>query len=1155
MASYDHVMQEDFMQLREAWQDSMISVRELQRAILKARSEEKDWNTDKNSFEDAYNAENRMHGISRIEDEYYKRNLFDPMMDAFHDFMKYFNLSEAEAVSYMVSKTGLERNQFYAFSHGAEQKAKEIIEKKKKELKQQLDDGTIDSKEYLKKQRELDDSLRDEARKIIAAFKDDYKVKQLKGLYEQGTIPYSELLLKLEELRKKYVMREKPLTDDEGNVVSDNYYDENVRDYSGLSGLLGGERLAEINAMKDIARSIVDKEQAREMWATINDMIRELHKATTEAAMNVVDAVEVDADLKEQRDSGELGLIPYLRETEARRNEYSDLWKKVNASNAWTLKKSYDSGLISRNNYEYVKGMFDFYMPLRGWDGTEAHDEYDYVDSPGTAYSPTVVKTHGRLSAADNPLAYIRSMATSAIVSGNKNVMKEHFRRFVMNHPSRLVTLDKQWYERIGTDAEGVGVWVARHPDIPENATADEVAGIVEAFTEEMKQKAKDGNATQHKGNLRIQYPQTKAEAKEHHVEVVFNGETYVLYINGDPRAAQALNGTRRREAQRRAGESSRAAAFGRWLAANYTSKSPSFTIANLARDITMATAVAAVKENPAYVKHLTANLAKLLVPRARRGGAMMPSLMHKYLNGTLDMDDKTERYFYEFMTNGGETGFTALQDIDDIKKLMEKEFRKENRRQLDPRRALSSLGEFLEYTNRCVEDLTRFATYMASREAGRGVAQSVSDAKNITLNFNRKGTGEKGNATMRNLYVFVNPAVQSLQTIGYLAKHFPKAFTLVTCSWVAAGVLTPLLNQLIVNMFGGDDDKEVYWSLPDYVRRQNFCLYVPWAKRFVQIPLAQEFRVSYGLGEAATTFFSGHAEFWDSASDIGKQFLDLLPLDFTGSGGNPVASLMPSAVKPVTDVAFNTSFTGYPIWKDTPWNQDEPAFQKAYSRTPSFLVSASQLINGWTGGNEHLKGAWEKTTLGKYANNPAVVQHLMAGYFGGMYTFLTEGGGTLWTIVHGKMPQDMQVPVYNRFINNPKDRTQSGGIRMGDAYWKLMNESKETDSMFRGFKKDTQSQDEAVRKRGEEITAMKDAIEKKAVADSKGEAFESPVEIDNKLERRWLRSQAIKEYNKDIEKQKDMIERHVEDDSIVVQAEANIKEIEAEMVSVLKGM
>ena len=115
----------------------------------------------------------------------------------------------------------------------------------------------------------------------------------------------------------------------------------------------------------------------------------------------------------------------------------------------------------------------------------------------------------------------------------------------------------------------------------------------------------------------------------------------------------------------------------------------------------------------------------------------------------------------------------------------------------------------FVEFLNRMIEDSNRFAVYMTSIQYGRSIDEAVNDAKNVTLNFNRKGTGEHSWQTIRNLYLFINPAVQSLQTLGALAKHHPFKFTAVTASWLVSGVLVPIVNAALMQIaaaFGGGD-------------------------------------------------------------------------------------------------------------------------------------------------------------------------------------------------------------------------------------------------------------------------------------------------------------------------------------------------------------
>ena len=349
---------------------------------------------------------------------------------------------------------------------------------------------------------------------------------------------------------------------------------------------------------------------------------------------------------------------------------------------------------------------------------------------------------------------------------------------------------------------------------------------------------------------------------------------------------------------------------------------------------------------------------------------------------------------------------------------------------------------------------MTRFATYMASRQSGRSVRQSTTDAKNITLNFNRKGSGEMGNATYRNLQIFVNPAIQSLQNVASMAMDHPVKFSLYTGMVALIGAAQVFATQLLWSLFGGgdgDDDKwnavDEYWKLPTWQRRNNLVMWIPGTNKFAMIPLAPEFRVFHGFGETLTTTLQGKSD-ENPALELMSQTADLLPLDFAGNNGNPLVNLAPTVVQPLLQVRLNTDFTGRPLYKDNDFNKYEPSFQKAYVGTPSWLIKSSEFINDFT-------------KIGQYANNPAVVDHLLKGYYGGLYSFFTQLGGTMVTLGTGNMPDAQEVPIMNRVITEPRETQQNGKIKMPDWYYDLSDESKRRQNELSGFKKDYMKGDE----------------------------------------------------------------------------------------------
>ncbi|MBQ9077611.1 MAG: hypothetical protein IJY31_07220, partial [Muribaculaceae bacterium] len=518
-----------------------------------------------------------------------------------------------------------------------------------------------------------------------------------------------------------------------------------------------------------------------------------------------------------------------------------DLWEKINAATKETLRKSYDCGLMDKATYEKVRDMYEYYVPLRGWDCEVASNEYEYLTANRLMLSPALKVAKGRTSLADDPLATIGFMAESSIVQGNRNKMKQKFLNFILNNPTDLVSVSEQWYVL----DNATGDWEARNPIIPENATGDEVAAIVEQFEQEME--ALGDKATKKRDGLKLSMNITKREGQEHVVRVKRNGKEYCLYINGSPRAAQAINGLTNPDVND--GSLYRAAkALKHWMASMFTSKNPAFIATNLSRDVIWAGTAVAIKEDAAYTARYTKNVSKCLLK------AQLPRLLVKFKNGTLDMNNELERYFEEFIRNGGETGFTQLNTVEDYKRNIKRFVKEAQGKGSITQKAWNGLWNSVEFLNRSAEDTTRFMVYMTSRQMGRDMARSIYDAKEITVNFNKKGSGGLGASVMNFSYIFFNATIQSLANFGKLMANHPAKTTIALTLFSSAGFLVPMLNLAIQAMLGGDDDDEnSYWDLPEWVRRNNIVLYVPWSENgYITIPLPHEMRPFYGMGEIA---------------------------------------------------------------------------------------------------------------------------------------------------------------------------------------------------------------------------------------------------------------------------------------------------------------
>jgi site-specific DNA-cytosine methylase len=737
--------------------------------------------------------------------------------------------------------------------------------------------------------------------------------------------------------------------------------------------------------------------------------------------------------------------------------EVQALWNATDAATKKILRDGFKAGMMSKDAYEYVKGMYSHYIPLRGWDGTTADQVWDYIGGGKGAFNQTLKTAHGRTSIADDPIAYIENMAESGILLNNKNWVKQHLMLLAQNHPTSLLTLNKAWYVK-STDANGNEEWIPATPHITSQMNSNQVKAAIDAFEQKMENMAQTGDATQQRDGLNIAYPQTHSEEREHEVRVMKDGEEYVIYVNGDPQLAQAMNNTRaHRVREIQSGKLDRAAAWlGRKMAAAYTSLSPLFIPSNYFRDLTMTLASTAIREDGRYNYLLRKNLATSWNLGFMLKDYQNGKLREKVSNGNAT---KKEQMFYDFMMNGGETGFVSSLDVEDLKKKFKNDLKDLDRWKANPVKVGHTIMDGIEFLNRMIEDSNRFAVYMTSIQYGRSIDEAVNDAKDVTLNFNRKGTGEYGWQMIRNLYLFINPAVQSLQTLGALVKHHPFKFTAVTAAWLASGVLVLIVNAALMSLLGGDDDKDKYWQFSKWDRRNNAIMWIPFTNEYVKIPLAQEFRAFYGIGDMIASKMMGGElaeETWSQyAEDLLGQVVDMLPLDPTGYDGNIAVSLMPNPIRPVFELAFNVDFTGKPLFKETEYNKYDPNFTKAYVGTPDWLVRVSKMVNSI--GNDYSdvqQNAIDAFGDPRYnLNNPAVVDHVLSSYLGGAYTMGSQVLGVLTKSLNDPKEIKMaDIPLVSKFVSNPDDRPVTK--KQGDEFWDMKENHDRTANTLSKLKK-----------------------------------------------------------------------------------------------------
>ena len=792
-----------------------------------------------------------------------------------------------------------------------------------------------------------------------------------------------------------------------------------------------------------------------------------------------------------------------------KKGSVADFWKKVKAATDYSVNSDYENNIVSKETHDGVLGMFDWYVPLRKFDEATAEDVYGYVTEmgdPSNYIGTTLMNAKGRKSLSNvEILAQIGLMGNRAIRNGGQNSIKLAFARFVRNSGEQnLVKETKVWVEKTGTDLNGNDIWEEAYPQIPEGASADDVASIVDAFEADMKTKQANGEAKTLSSGTDIGFKFQRAKDKsQHFVDVKIAGRTHRFVVLGNPRAAQALNGMLEN------GKASQKwlQTMCRWMAMASTSWSPEFVNRNSLKDFQLSSAHVLAKEGGRYaakwlryygelnpinvIYNDGAGRLKSMKMKDFKNGVGF-GLYARYREGTLG-NSKMERYFKEFMENGGETGFVQLFSMHDMEKnyksVVENETAK-NAKGLSVKKikvnfveVLKQVGKDIEALNEVAENMARFATYCTSRDFGRSAARCAYDAKEVSSNFNRHGSGygvlsfKNGEMNglkkaeqklygglagwLKNYSMFFNAGVQSTSLLFKNIKHAPVStgLAMMTSPFVLGLLFTLINNYKIQNEDEKDRGKvkDPYGELPEYIRRNNICYYVG-KGRFVTVPLAIELRAFYGLGDLAAgqTFAKNVKSQRNMAMDAVGCMSQLFPVvDFlnnpnfeksvTNEAGMIGEAVAPTALVPIIEWYLNSDWKGAPIRRTGDKAELNPAWQNAYNNVPARLVDLNKWVNAKTNdiapGNPEMKGNEALDML----TNPSGLSHLYDSYSSGFGTFIQRTAGLGAKVMTGKADEIKvgDVPFLRSLFYTPRE--QSSMARTKAKWYNYKEEMEQT--------------------------------------------------------------------------------------------------------------
>lgn len=981
---YHRSLDEHGYMLTESYMDNMLSLKKLMNAIVPDKKIE-----DIASSENPYMLQNTMQGAMSDAAQMFERNVMKPLDKAMADVLDAFDgKKDDEKIRnfnlYMITKHGLERNRVFF--------VRDFIRQMRMDEQKKQDADILENRWSNEKER-LDNEL------------------------NAGNIDLKEYYRQLDESIRN---------------LFDADFEAGEHDYSGM------------HAIQEVAKS--------------------------SDPYNDAEAIQSVMDSEAKMESIKKGAV-------------KDYWDKVKAATQYSIDSDYKNGIISKELHGHVSNMFNWYVPLRKYDEATAEDTYGYITEHGDPKSyigSTIMRARGHKYLSEtNVLAQIGAMGNRAIKNGGMNAIRQAFARFARNNSgNNLITETSVWYEKDPV----VNIVYERYPDIPEGATADEINQIVSDFNKDMKMKESQGMAYKVYRRDKIGYKFQRAENKSQHiVDVKIAGRTHTFIINGNPRAAQALNGLLENSDAK--GIMKPLSSISRMMAQLCTSYNPEFVMRNIMRDAEFASSNVTSKEGARYGALWAKYYAQLGLYKGASNisfkdlsGTTGLGLFAKYRNGTLDMSDKVQRYFKEFMENGGETGWVQIKNMQDWTKEYKKDVKGE-RSKIDKGGAV--LRDFffgnLANINEVAENIARFATYCASRDSNRSIIRSVYDAKEVSTNFNRHGSGDAiksfkngemtgGKAAARWTYgftasylrhcsMFFNAGIQSTNLLVKNLKNHPVGTSInMLAIPFALGALAALGNNVLIASEDEKDRKGVkdpYGELPDYVRRNNLCIYKG-GGQFITIPLAIELRAFYGLGDLAAglTFSPNVSGQKNPALDAVGCMSQLVPvMDYLGNssaGKEPlnetIKAISPSALSPFVEWELNTDWKGAPIERRGDWNENSPAWQRAYKGVPDGYMAVNKWVNAQTNdvakGNEDMLG----NSFLDMVTNPSMLNHYIGGLGGGAATFTERAIGV---IKHGSDTETKDIPFLRSLLYTPSE--QSSLQRTKSKWYNYKDEMEKT--------------------------------------------------------------------------------------------------------------
>ncbi|EKQ0788740.1 hypothetical protein P4Q62_001001 [Escherichia coli] len=601
-----------------------------------------------------------------------------------------------------------------------------------------------------------------------------------------------------------------------------------------------------------------------------------------------------------------------------------------------------EAGLEESGVVDAWQKAYRYYVPLKG------QDVDGVVSQPRTGKGFTIggresKQAMGRASRAQSPSTQAIQDLSESLIRNRKNEVGNAFLKLVQDNP------DKDYWQVFTDDRPDTMRVIAERKDQETGETIREV----------------------------VERPVPMAMMADRYFTTKKDGKTYYIKLH-DPRLMRAMKNM--------GPETSNAVIrtlgkVNRFLATVNTSYNPEFLVSNFIRDVQ--TAVMNLKaeqgRSDGKLKGLD-NLSALAVVKDSRSAmsAVYASLRGKTLTGK---GAQWQKVWKEFVEDGGKTGWFNMGDLEGQQKEMDRLVSlAKGGWKGQSIGAWHSFLNLVEDANGAVENALRLSAYKHARDAGLSRQQAASLAKNMTVNFNRRG--EQG-ALMNSLYMFANASIQGtanlVRTLGHLNGDGPLLERLrwknlnvpqkIVLAAVGAGYLLGSLNRSVA----GEDDDGVNWydKVPYHVKERNLVIMKSMfggrAGEYWSIPLPYGYNVFFLLGHTSEGVAAGDLTASRAAGNVVGGILGAFsPIGSETSetlSGALLKNAAPTILRPFANLAMNENFMGAQIYQENmPFGTPKPDSQLGRRSTPEAYKAFAFWLNAFSGGSQYRPGAVDIT-------------------------------------------------------------------------------------------------------------------------------------------------------------------------------------------------